>query len=188
MDILSRAIQFASEAFDGMCRKGAGEPAVLHSMEAAVIAGTLTEDQEVLAAAALHDTVEDAEVELAEIERQFGARVAALVESETENKRKEMPPEKSWRIRKEEALEKLKASSDPGVKILYLGDKLSNLRSLYRMQVRQSDGMWEIFHEKNPEAHHWYYRAVAEILTELNESAAWKEYDQLIRIVFKEKG
>ena len=56
------------------------------------------------------------------------------------------------------------------------------------MQVRQGDGMWEIFHEKNPEAHHWYYRAVAEILTELNESAAWKEYDQLIRIVFKEKG
>ena len=99
-----------------------------------------------------------------------------------------MPPDKSWRIRKEEALEKLKASSDPGVKILYLGDKLSNLRSLYRMQVRQGDGMWEIFHEKNPEAHHWYYRAVAEILTELNESAAWKEYDQLIRIVFKEKG
>lgn len=186
MDLLSRAIQFAAEAFDGMKRKGAGEPAVLHSMEAAVIAGTLTKDQEVLAAAALHDTVEDAGVSLEEIRRLFGDRTADLVRSETEDKRAELPPEQSWRLRKEEAVEKLRAAEDPGVKILYLGDKLSNLRSLYRLQEERGEKMWEIFHEKRAQEHHWYYRTIAEALEEWKNSAAWREYDQLVKKIFKE--
>lgn len=187
MDILSRAIEFAAAAFDGSRRKGAGEPAVLHSLEAAVIAGTLTGDQEILAAAALHDTVEDAGVSLEEIRENFGGRVAALVASETENKRPGIPPEESWRVRKEEGLRRLQEAEEPGVKILYLGDKLSNLRSLYRLQQERGERMWEIFHQRDPKAHHWYYRSIAEALTGLEDTAAWKEYDELIKIIFREE-
>lgn len=61
----------------GACRDAAKKgwgPYILHPMEAAVIAGTLTQDPEVLAAAVLHDTVEDAGVTLEEICAACGER------------------------------------------------------------------------------------------------------------------
>ena len=61
-------------------------------MEAAVIVSTMTDDQEVIAAAALHDVVEDAGITMETIEEQFGTRVRKLVESETEDKRADRPP------------------------------------------------------------------------------------------------
>ncbi len=77
-------------------------------MEAAVIVSTMTSDQNVIAAAILHDVVEDAGIAMEEIEANFGERVRELVEAETENKREDLPPSETWRIRKEESLDVLK--------------------------------------------------------------------------------
>ena len=68
----------------------------------------LTQDIEVLQAAILHDTVEDTSVTFEDIDRTFGARVAALVEAETENKRHGVPASQTWDIRKKETIEHLK--------------------------------------------------------------------------------
>ena len=57
--ILDKAIVFAVKAHQGAERKGKGYPYIVHPMEAVSIAATMTNDQELLAAAALHDTVED---------------------------------------------------------------------------------------------------------------------------------
>ena len=137
MDLFETALTFAVKAHAGAVRKGGAVPYVLHPLEVAVIAGTLTNDPEVLAAAVLHDTVEDTPATLSEIENAFGGRVARLVSSETENKRRGVPPEESWQIRKEESLRELKNASDPGTKIIWLSDKLSNMRSFYRMYRRE---------------------------------------------------
>ena len=64
--------------------------------KAAAIAATLTRDPEVLAAAVLHDTVEDAGISLEQLRRQFGDRVAELVALETEDKGRGGAPELSW--------------------------------------------------------------------------------------------
>ena len=101
MELVSEAIVFAAKAHDGMRRKKSEVPYILHPMEAAVIVGTMTSDQELIAAAALHDVVEDAGITLAEIEEKFGRRVRDLVASETEDKRETLRPEATWRIRKE---------------------------------------------------------------------------------------
>ena len=61
-----------------------------------------------ICAALLHDVVEDAEISIEEVEEKFGKRVRELVESETEDKRADLPPSKTWRIRKEESLMFLK--------------------------------------------------------------------------------
>ena len=61
------------------CRKGTQVPYILHPMEAAVIVGSMTEDQNLIAAAALHDVVEDAGVAIEEIEEKFGPRVRELL-------------------------------------------------------------------------------------------------------------
>lgn len=61
-DILDRAILFATEAHRGAFRKGTRIPYILHPLEAAAIAATITVDHEVLAAAVLHDVIEDTAV------------------------------------------------------------------------------------------------------------------------------
>ena len=133
MDKVTKAIEFAAKAHDGMERKKDKTPYILHPLEAATIVGTMTSDQDIISAAVLHDVVEDTEITIEEIEETFGSRVRALVESETEDKRAELPPEDTWRIRKEESLEELASCGDRDVLMLWLGDKLSNMRSFYRI-------------------------------------------------------
>ena len=85
MELVSEAIAFAVQAHDGMRRKKSESPYILHSMEAAVIVGSMSDDQNLIAAAALHDVVEDAGITIEEIETRFGKRVRELVGSETED-------------------------------------------------------------------------------------------------------
>ena len=143
MELVSEAIAFAVKAHDGMRRKKSESPYILHPMEAAVIVGTMSDDQNLIAAAALHDVVEDAGITIEEIESKFGKRVRELVESETEDKRADLPPTDTWRIRKEESLEVLKNADDVAVLIVWLGDKLANMRSIYRDFKVEGVEMWQ---------------------------------------------
>ena len=186
MSVLTDAMHFAVDAHGDAPRKGDGAPAILHSMEAAAIAATLTGDEEVLAAAVLHDTVEDAGILPEEIRARFGERVANLVSAETEDKRRRLPPSETWRARKEETLSHLRRASDSGIAVVFLSDKLSNMRSLYRLQLEKGGALWEEFHQKDPAQHHWYYRTIADLLKPLADTPAWREFDQLIRQVFEE--
>ena len=61
-ELLDRAIIFAVKAHAGTERRGKGFPYIVHPMEAMEIVSTMTADQGLLAAAALHDTVEDTDV------------------------------------------------------------------------------------------------------------------------------
>ena len=79
MELVSEAIAFAVKAHDGMRRKKSEAPYILHPMEAAVIVGTMSDDQNLIAAAALHDVVEDVGITIEEVEEKFGKRVRALV-------------------------------------------------------------------------------------------------------------
>lgn len=185
MDLFERAVAYANEKHQGMRRKLTKTPYILHPLEAAVIASTLTNDEEVISATLLHDTVEDTDATADEIKELFGDRVAALVASETENKRRDLPPEQSWKIRKEESLYDLKNSDDIGVKILWLSDKLSNMRSFYRTWREKGDEAWNSFHQKDMSLQAWYYRSVAEYTKELKSTDAWEEYNKIIEIIFE---
>ena len=184
MELVSEAIAFAVKAHDGMRRKKSESPYILHPMEAAVIVGTMTDDQNLIAAAALHDVVEDADVTIDEIEEKFGKRVRELVESETEDKRAELPPAETWRIRKEESLEVLKNTDDIGVLMVWIGDKLANMRAIYRDFKVEGTGMWQRFNQKDENAQAWYYRTIANYTARLSETSAWLEYKTLTELVF----
>ena len=188
MELVSEAIAFAVKAHDGMRRKKSEVPYILHPMEAAVIVGTMTADQDLIAAAVLHDVVEDAGVTIQEIEARFGKRVRELVASETEDKRADLPPAATWRIRKEESLQVLKNTEDIAVLIVWLGDKLANMRSLYRYFKAEGVQMWQRFNQKDVNAQAWYYRSIAELTERLSDTSAWLEYKTLTDLVFgKEK-
>ena len=187
MELVSEAITFAVKAHDGMRRKKSDAPYILHPMEAAVIVGTMTDDQNLIAAAALHDVVEDAGVTIQEIEEKFGKRVRELVESETEDKRADLPPAETWRIRKEESLEVLKNTDDIAVLMVWLGDKLANMRALYRDFKVEGTSMWQRFNQKDVNEQAWYYRSIAELTECLSDTSAWLEYKTLTELIF-EKG
>ena len=186
MELVSEAIAFAVKAHDGMRRKKSDAPYILHPMEAAVIVGTMTSDQAVIAAAVLHDVVEDADITIEEIEERFGSRVRALVQSETEDKRADLPPAESWQIRKEESLAVLKNAKDTDVLMVWLGDKLANLRSFYRDFKVEGVGMWQKFNQKDVSKQAWYYRSIAELTKALSHTSAWIEYKALTDLVFGE--
>ena len=184
MELVSEAIAFAVGAHDGMRRKKSEAPYILHPMEAAVIVGTMTADQSVIAAAVLHDVVEDAGVTIEEVEKRFGKRVRELVDSETEDKRADLPPEATWRIRKQESLAVLSGTDDICVLMVWLGDKLANLRSIYRDFKTEGDALWEKFNQKDPREHAWYYRSIAALTEKLSHTSAWIEYKALTELVF----
>ena len=187
MELVSEAIAFAVRAHDGMRRKKSEAPYILHPMEAAVIVGTMTDDQSLIAAAALHDVVEDAGISITEIEEKFGKRVKELVASETEDKRADLPPSDTWRIRKEESLSVLRETKDEGVLMVWLGDKLANMRSIYRDHKVEGSSMWQRFNQKDEREQAWYYRSIADLTARLSHTSAWIEYKALTEIVF-EKG
>ena len=84
--MIKEAAEFAAKAHEGAVRKGSQIPYITHPLETAVIVSLMTEDEEVIAAALLHDVIEDAGIKKEEIEARFGSRVAELVADETEDK------------------------------------------------------------------------------------------------------
>ena len=184
MELVSEAIAFSVKAHDGMRRKKSEAPYILHPMEAAVIVGTMSDDQNLIAAAALHDVVEDAGVTIEEIEERFGTRVRALVGSETEDKRADLPPSATWRMRKEESLAVLKSTDDMGVLMVWIGDKLANMRAIYRDFKVEGNAMWQRFNQKDVKEQAWYYRSIVKFTERLSDTSAWLEYKTLTELVF----
>jgi len=182
-DLLDRAIVFAVHAHAGTERRGKGYPYIVHPMEAVEIVATMTTDQEVLAAAALHDTVEDTEVTVEQIRAEFGDRIASLVADESDEVPAGVSEEESWHDRKQAAIARL-SRANRDAKIVALGDKLSNMRAIARDYAKQGDALWNLFHVKERKDHEWHYRGMADALRELDGTFAYQEFEQLINQVF----
>ncbi len=181
--LLDKAIIFATRAHAGTERRGKGFPYIVHPMEAMEIVATITPDQELLAAAALHDTVEDTDVTIETLREEFGERIAALVAAESDTFQEGVSEEDSWHARKQAAIDRL-AQAPRDAKIVAMGDKLSNMRAIARDYAVMGDALWNIFHAKDPKDHEWHYRGLADSLRELEDTFAFKEFEQLIDQVF----
>ena len=187
-DLLDRAIVFAVQAHHNTERRGKGFPYIVHPMEAVEIVATITSDQELLAAAALHDTIEDTDVTVEQIREAFGERVAELVHAESDQLNGEVftggaNESETWHQRKQAAIDRLAAASHDA-KIVAMGDKLSNMRAIWRDYQTKGDELWNIFHVKDKTSHEWHYRGLAASLKELEDTFAYQEFVRLIDDVF----
>ena len=183
--LLDKAIIYATEAHAGVNRKGKDRPYIIHPLEVMAIVAGITDDQEILAAALLHDTIEDAGKTKAEIQKVFGERVADLVAAESENKREEQAAESTWQQRKAETLAHLREKAGHDAKLICLGDKLANIREISRDYSVLGDDLWERFNQKDKTMHCWYYSSVFEILAEeFGNIPAIREYERLLEEVF----
>ncbi len=184
MNLVEKAIIFATKAHEGQRRKIDDIPYILHPLEVATIIATMTKKEEVVVAGLLHDTLEDTGVTKDEILKEFGPYVFELVCSETENKTKTENKTLTWKRRKEESILELKHTTNVDVKILWLADKISNLRSMQRNYDKHGDKMWSFFNQSDPKMHKWYYEGVLECILELKDESAYKEYVGLVKYLF----
>lgn len=184
-ELLDRAIVFAVRAHAGTERRGKGFPYIVHPLEAMEIVATITPDQELLAAAALHDTIEDTAVTGEEIRETFGSRIAALVVAESDVFPQGLSEEESWHLRKQAAIDRLSAASRDA-KIVAMGDKLSNMRAIARDYAKKGDTLWTLFHVKDKASHAWHYRGLLSALRDLEGTFAFAEFETLVNQVFGE--
>jgi len=159
-NLLDSALIFAARAHAGQTRKATDIPYLVHPVGVMLILLQMGEtDQELLAAALLHDTVEDTEVTLAQIRETFGVRVAEIVEGCSEPNRSD-----TWETRKQHTIAYLK-TAPRAVQLVTAADKLDNLRSMIADQAQQGETFWSRFKRGRTE-NAWYYRAITASLKE----------------------
>ena len=187
--IVDKAIAFAVRKHSGTPRKGTKVPYIVHPMEAAAIVAGITDDQELIAAALLHDTLEDTGTKFEELVSEFGLRVANLVAEESEDKQEEKPAEDTWKVRKQATLDHLEKAGYE-TRMLALADKLSNIRAIQRdlkVSTEKGEAFWKRFHQGDSALHGWYYSSIARILLKdpkLKDTQACKEYAERVHAVF----
>ncbi len=180
---MKEAIQFATHAHQGAVRKGTGIPYIVHPIETMELVASMTDDEDVIVAAVLHDVVEDTACTLDEIQQHFGKRVASLVSLESEDKREGQNKTATWKIRKQEALEREKTAPREA-KMIMLADKVSNMRSSLQDFRKEGDHIWAKFNMKDKKEQEWYYRSVADVLVELKDETIYQEYLEMLEEVF----
>jgi guanosine-3',5'-bis(diphosphate) 3'-pyrophosphohydrolase len=127
-DMVKRAYERAAKAHSGQ-RRLSGEDYVNHPMEVAAILADLELDAETIAAALLHDTVEDTALTAEEVEKEFGPEVARLVEGVTKLGRISL---RSDQQQQAENIRKMMVAmaEDLRVVLIKLADRLHNMRTL----------------------------------------------------------
>ena len=183
--MIEKARKLIYERHKGQARKGKDEPFTNHLEDVFEIAKTLTDDEVILAAAYLHDIVEDTDTTIEEIRDMFGEEVARFVESETEDKRPGLDERETWKIRKEEQLCHLKNNLDKGLYIIVLSDKLANTNEMVKDYKEIGNELWSRFNQNNPKEIAWYYNSMADIIRlELGDTKAFKKLEDNINFLF----
>lgn len=173
--MIDKAIAFAAKAHEGQFRKGTKRPYIVHPMEVGNIVSLMTEDEEVISAAILHDTIEDCDGVTEEVlRREFSPRVARIVAGESEDK------SRTWLERKGATITSI-GRAPWEVQMIGLADKLSNMRDIDRDYPVYKEELWNRFRMKDKNMIGWYYKGVRDALrTRFSEEPAFQEYCRLI--------
>ncbi|MCO5187753.1 MAG: HD domain-containing protein [Anaerolineae bacterium] len=173
---VDKAIGFAARAHAGQRRKRGNMPVIAHPFGVAMILLGMDCDENTIAAALLHDTIEDTSVSMEEIQAEFGEEIAAIVAACTE------PQGKKWEIRKQTAIAQYR-EAPLRVKLVGAADKYHNLYHLQRSKQKNGQTMWKGF-SRDEQQQAWYYRAVVSSLLENNpESDRYPIFAELASLV-----
>src|SRR6266576_1351220 len=146
-ELISRAFLFAADAHEGQQRRS-GEEFVLHPWGAAKICAQLQLDDETIAAALLHDVVEDTDVELEDVRAEFGEEIAKLVEGVTKLTRVQFQSREQAEAENYRKLI-IAMAEDVRVILIKLADRLHNLREIEYLgkqkQVQKAKETLEVY-------------------------------------------
>ena len=138
--IIQKALTKAIELHENQTRKGSDNvPYVVHPVEMAIILSRFTNDEDLIAAALLHDTLEDCEYSKEELIKDFNESIYKFVEMLTEDKL----IEDYWE-RKTKALEKVKGSRT-GLAMKAI-DATVNMKDTLALIREKGESAWDLFH------------------------------------------
>ncbi len=164
-NIIDKAFNLANRKHDGQ-KRSSGEPYIIHPVAVAKIVMDYGMDYQSVAAAMLHDTVEDTDLTLDEVEKEFGSEISALVDGLTKLGKvpldiKDKEEQQAENIRKM----LLAMSEDVRVIIIKLADRLHNIRTLnFVAPQKRRDKAVETLEIYAPIAHRLGIRAIKEEL------------------------
>lgn len=179
-DLMSihKAIEFAAIAHKTDKRKGTDIPYIVHPFEVAQILTANGANENVICAGLLHDTVEDTDITIKDIERNFGQDIANIVAANSEDK------SLSWERRKEHTVEYIKNDALLEVMLVCCADKLSNLRSVKHDLEIIGDNVWERFN-RGFEQQKWYYKGLCEAMGALSDYDMYNEFCETYKEIFE---
>ena len=152
MDLIERAYRYADGKHKDQLRKS-GEPYIIHPLAVAEIVAEIGLDSDAIAAALLHDCLEDTDASFEEISRLFGETIAELVEGVTKLTRVQ------YSTMEEQQMENLRKmfmamSKDIRVLLIKIADRLHNTRTLqYQSPAKQISKSMETMEIYAPLAH-----------------------------------
>jgi (p)ppGpp synthase/HD superfamily hydrolase len=171
---LQRAFRYAAEKHSGQTRKQTAVPYLSHLMAVASLVLEAGGDEDMGIAALLHDVVEDSGgmPRLREVRRQFGMRVAKIVEGCTDSFGE---PKPEWMERKKDYLREVK-HADAETRLVSAADKLHNVRTILVDYRQDGESVWKRFSGKK-EGTLWYYRALSDEYQRRNPNRITRELE-----------
>lgn len=156
--LIEHAIRVAARAHRHDLRKGSDIPYLSHSASVALLLERVgISDDEIIAAALLHDVVEDTAVTLEDLARNFPPNVVELVAGSSEHKRDESGQARPWHDRKRDHLQVISQSSF-GVRAITLADKVHNLGTMV-FDLEQGEPLWPRFNASREDIL-WYQQEI----------------------------
>lgn len=154
--LVENALEFAAHSHRGQVRKYSGEPYILHPMAVAALVKNVGGDEEMQAAALLHDVVEDCEVTIGTVQRLFGPRVAEMVLALSDMQ----TPADGNRAKRKAAFAARLARSSGVVQTIKLADLIDNTRTIVerdpgfaKVYLAEKRDLLKVLTEGNPVLH-----------------------------------
>ena len=182
---INRAFQYAYEGHNGQNRKS-GEPYITHPLHVAIYLCELNFDKETIAAALLHDLIEDTEISYEDLKKEFGEEVADIVDGVTKlDKIKYSSNEEA----KADAIRKMviAMSKDIRVLILKLADRLHNIQTIeYHQDWKQEKIANETLYVYAPLAHRLGFQSIKHVLEDKSFKILHANQDKEIKDMITE--
>ena len=182
---INRAFQYAYDGHNGQNRKS-GEPYITHPLHVALYLCELNFDKETIAAALLHDLIEDTDISYEDLKKEFGEEVADIVDGVTKlDKIKYSSNEEA----KAEAIRKMviAMSKDIRVLILKLADRLHNIQTIeYHQDWKQEKIANETLYVYAPLAHRLGFQSIKHVLEDKSFKILHANQDKEIKDMITE--
>jgi len=185
LEMITRAYQCAEKAHEGQMRKS-GEPYIIHPIAVSIILVDMGMDSETICAGLLHDVVEDTDISLETLKKEFNADVAALVDGVTKLTKITYSSKEE---RQAENVRKmlLAMAKDVRVIIIKLADRLHNMRTIsFQKEQKQRDIALETMEVYAPLAHRLGIRPIKEELEDISlrflDPVGYQEIERLLEL------